>query len=61
MDDQLRKRIRLFRWVGLAAALAVVSVVHVPQSLLLILVACTGAVFVVVVIFGRYRRSRGRR
>ena len=61
MDGQLRKHIRLFWWIALVVALVVVNVVRVPQSLLLILVVCSGAVFVVVAIFGRYRRSRSRR
>ena len=61
MDGQLRKRLRLLWWVALAVALAVINVVRVPQSVLLLLVICSGVVFIVVVSFGSYRRSRHRR
>lgn len=61
MDEKLRKRLKLLSWVIIAAALVVGVTVKLPQSLPLILLICAAIVFAVVVIFGRYRRSRGRR
>jgi len=60
MDAKLRKRIKLLSWAMLAAALVVSVTVQLPHALPLILLICAAIVFAVVVIFGRYRRSRHR-